>query len=337
MEQSVAELLKPGHLVEASAYWGGKPEDLELLGQVENFVYGLRAAGRDLILRLTHSSHRTPDQVRGELDWMDHLHRHGVNVAAPIRSSNGRFVETVPARGSAFIVTAFERAPGGAVDRNDPSVWNHALFEEWGRTIGRMHAAARTYVPSDPAFGRSEWYEEDLLVNAACYLPPSEGAALENLGRCVRWLGGLSQNPRCYGMVHTDVHTGNFFYHDGRITVFDFDDAAYHWFAYDIAMPLYYALLGFPYEAKEEQAAFCREFFPAFMHGYAHENAIDPDWMAQLPRFLQFRDRLLHVFCFKKFDMANLTEGQERFLNRMRATVGVENAYEHLDFSMQDA
>lgn len=334
MEKAVADLLKPGHLTEAAAYWGGKGEDLELLGEVENFVYGFRPSEMDLILRLTHSSHRTPDQVRGELDWMDHLHRHGVNVARPILSSNQRFVEVIPARGSKFIATAFERAPGVPPSRQNPEIWGPELFREWGRTIGRMHAVTKSYVNNDPAIKRDEWYQEDMIVNAIRYLPPSEGSALLDLAGCVHWLSGLPQNTDCYGMVHTDVHGGNFFYHEGRLTVFDFDDACYNWFAYDIAMPVYHTLLGFPADAKEEQAEFIREFFPAYMGGYFEENTIDNFWIEQLPKFLQLRDRVLHVFCYKKFDMENLSERQEAFMNRVRSSVGVENAYRYLDLSL---
>jgi len=43
-------------------------------------------------------------------------------------------------------------------------------------------------------------------------------------------------------LIHTDVHAGNFFVDDGRITVFDFDDSSYQWFASDIAIALYYTI-----------------------------------------------------------------------------------------------
>ena len=47
----------------------------------------------------------------------------------------------------------------------------------------------------------------------------------------------LRQESDAYGLVHADLHMGNFFVdHSGQMTVFDFDDCCFHWFGYDCAV-----------------------------------------------------------------------------------------------------
>jgi Ser/Thr protein kinase RdoA (MazF antagonist) len=87
-------------------------------------------------------------------------------------------VEVIPAGDTCFIATVFERAKGERVRAGNPEVWNAELFRNWGRTIGRMHALTKRYTVPDPAIKRPEWHEEELIVNAGRYLPPSETEAL---------------------------------------------------------------------------------------------------------------------------------------------------------------
>jgi Ser/Thr protein kinase RdoA (MazF antagonist) len=150
----------------------------------------------------------------------------------------------------------------------------------------------------------------------------------------MEWLRALPTDRESYGLIHTDLHLGNFFLHDGEIIAFDFDDAAYYWFIFDIAIPIYYSLLPLPMEDTEAQSAFIREFFPTFMAGYREHNEIDPSWFAAIPKFLLFRDLQLYIFCHKKFDFDNLTPGQERFLKRTGDNIRAGGAYDHLDFTL---
>ena len=54
------------------------------------------------------------------------------------------------------------------------------------------------------------------------------------------WLDSLPKDDDCYGLIHADIHQGNFFVDENdNITIFDFDDCHYHWFAYDLAVPLF--------------------------------------------------------------------------------------------------
>jgi hypothetical protein len=62
------------------------------------------------------------------------------------------------------------------------------------------------------------------------------------------------------------------------------------------------------------------------MSGYSEANCLDATWLQQLPRFFRFRDLILMVFCFKKFDPSNLQPGEARILNQIRSNLAEDSA-----------
>ncbi len=85
---------------------------MRFLRAVENYVYEFEVAQRPLILRFTHSSHRTTEQVTAELEFVDFLGQQGVTVARAVPSLQGSLIEHLPVDGGYFSAAVFERAPG---------------------------------------------------------------------------------------------------------------------------------------------------------------------------------------------------------------------------------
>lgn len=318
MESSVLEILRPEHLTEATARWG-EGDAPRLIGDVENFVYAWERDGEAVILRLTHSSHRTREQVMGELAWIDHLYQGGAPACRPIPSRSGAIAEVISAGETYFVAALFERAPGRPARPDDPALWNADLFREWGRVTGRMHALTKGYDPASPELRRPRVEDEELIASATRYLPASDTAVLRELNETVAWLRTLPRERDGYGLIHGDLHHGNFLVDEGRIAVFDFDDCGYFWFVADVAIPLYYILHGIPPEERDRRAQVAKEFLTPFWEGYSEENALDPTWLGHIPRFHRFRDLELYVFCHKKADPERLAEW--RFFQRVRANL----------------
>ncbi|SRR6266540_4381545 len=187
MEKAITALLHAEHIRQAAQCWQAEMKSLQFIDASANFVYAFEHEGRSLILRLTHSSHRHIDLVKGEVDWMRYLSENGVNVCMPVPSVHNQLVELVPAHGTYFIATVFERAKGKRATAGDPQVWNANLFTKWGQTIGQMDAVRKHYQIPDPAMKRPKWHEEELLLNARDYLPSSEKAVLNLVDRV--WIG----------------------------------------------------------------------------------------------------------------------------------------------------
>lgn len=335
MEKWVSDLLRPEHLRHAVRSWTADEVEPRLIGEVENFVYALETPEGGRILRLTHSSHRTADMVASELEWIVWLAEHGIRACRPIPTRSGDWIEVLPVGDTYFVAALFEQAPGRPVGFRDPdpAVWAPDLFHLWGRTLGRIHAASKRYVPSLPSLKRPEWHEDDIVVRSPDYLSPNDPGALEAMDRSLEWLRTLPSDREGYGLIHADLHQGNFHVHDGEIWAFDFDDCAYHWFIQDLAMPIYYSLMTISLEDTAECVRFMRGFFPPLIDGYRTENALDPFWIEQLPGFLSFRDLLLYAFCYKKYDPVVLNEGNSGFFNRLRRNVHEGASYAEFDFT----
>ena len=136
-------------------------------------------------------------------------------------------------------------------------------------------------------------------------LPPSEAIIIDKYSQLIDHLGTLPQGRDEYGLVHTDMHGGNFFVDDeGRITLFDFDDCLYAWFIYDLAMALFYAI---SHDCvSEEDVVWAERFLREFLGGYRCENTIADVWLEEIPHFLKLREIDLYAAIHRSLDLDDL-------------------------------
>ncbi|MBT2637359.1 MULTISPECIES: phosphotransferase [unclassified Bacillus (in: firmicutes)] len=299
MEKAVSSLMNQEILNDFLDRFGLERE-VKKLGDFENYVFETYRNGHPYIMRLTHSSHRSKDEVLSELDWIRHLNNQGLSVPEVFPSKNGLLAEEILAEDrSEFYGCLFAKAPGAAVSVRSEK-FNEELFEKWGETTGRMHQATKSYKPSEDIKARSSW-DEDELLSVEKYYPSDERVLVENAKEVIAAISVLPINMNNYGIIHTDIHSGNFFYDGEQIHVFDFDDASYHWFASDIAIPLYYSILyRIPASEEEERNRFGKVFLNAFIEGYQKANLLPDGWKKQVPLFLMLRDIVLYAVLHKK-------------------------------------
>lgn len=278
----------------------GLDRETKKLGDFENYVFETYRNGHPYIMRLTHRSHRSKDEVLSELDWMRHLNSKGLPVPEVFPSENGLLVEeTLAEDESEFYGCLFAKAQGSAVSVRSEK-FNEELYKKWGETTGRMHHATKSYKQSEGIIKRSSW-DEDELLSVEKYYPSDERELVENAKDTIAGISALPKNMDNYGVIHTDIHSGNFFYDGEKIHVFDFDDASYHWFASDIAIPLYYSIIyRIPASEKAERERFGQLFLDAFIEGYQKENKLPEGWREQVPLFLMLRDIVLYSVLHKK-------------------------------------
>jgi len=210
--------------------WDGDPGSLAHLATSGNVVHRFTRDGTPCVLRLTHPDHRTPAHTEAEMAFLEHLHASGVRANVPVRSRAGRRVEVVDGV-SACVLTW---NPGITV-APDSEHWNEAFFREWGASLARIHAAARTY--RGPA--RWDWRDEGLIADAGALFPANDAPVRAEFDRVMRALEGLPRPAADYGMIHADFAPANFTYVPGEgIHAFDFGNCCDHWFASDLAISL---------------------------------------------------------------------------------------------------
>lgn len=291
MKDEITKLLNNKLVSNAAVQWSASNK-IELLDNVANFVYQFQSEDQWKILRITHSSHRSEDQIIAELDWIEFLFERGVSVARPILSRNQRFTEPFPVRNSYFTAVAFEFAPGQLIENADPDAWNPTLFQNLGRIMGKMHKASRDYNPQKLKEKRSHWYEDDLIQNARQYLPLDQMQAADELEEILSQFSQLSTSPDDYGLIHGDVNPTNFHVDNGKITLFDFDDCSYNWYINDIAvaMPLYSSM----FKKSDWETRLC-EYIVWFMQGYKEENHLNDKWLNLLPICMRLQNLITLV------------------------------------------
>lgn len=252
----------PEHLAEAARLYGVSEGDLRPLGAFESDVYAFEIRGAPRILKVIAPTHRTPELVQAEVDWLLALLEAGVSVAEPVCAVTGAWVERLP--GSGHVAVAFERAPGSVVHS---SRWTDDLLERWGRLLGRLQAHSRGWTPPGP---RRHALADRSYASRAAELggeDPAFAAAARELAEAAAPLlvaGGAGLDA---GLVHADLHSGNLLVHEDRLTAIDFDDCGYGSYAFDLAMPLYYAVRLLARDGLAAADA-AERFLPPFMRGF---------------------------------------------------------------------
>jgi Ser/Thr protein kinase RdoA (MazF antagonist) len=316
---------------EAAARFSLEPESLKMLDGFENVVLEASRNGTPYILRISHGSHRTVDQIHAELDWLDYLSSHGLSVCTPLRSKNGDLVESVGNDHGQFIAVCFEKAAGGLVRRDD---WTRETTLNRGKLLGRMHALTRQYRSPSDQIKRYNWYDEDDFISYRKYLPSADTVVADRFAELQQALRAIPTDNDSYGLIHMDAHTGNMFFDGDRPTLFDFDDCAYDFFISDIAISLFYAVLMFPPERDRE--AFGRDFLNTMLEGYRSEYKLDNRWLEVIPMILKRRELVLYVAIHRGFDSDNFDDWCRRYLDGRKEKIDKRVPYLDLDWSEFD-
>lgn len=326
MEPKIREAYNDAILQEAMRRYGIRQDEIQLLDGFESFLYEYRRGAERRILRITHSLHRDAAAICGEVDWLAYLAEHGVSVAYALPSLAGELVEVLGEGEEYFCATSYIFAPGRPPRRED---WQNGLMGEVGRLLGRMNRLAKGYQPRDPRAARPHLLQD--LAGFERFLPPSERDIAEKYRRLVDSLRDLPVDREVYGIVHQDAHGGNFHVENGRITLFDFDDTLYAWYAYDVAMAFFYIL---PHDCSTpEDLAFARSAFARLMQGYNQETTLGERWLREIPRFLKLREIDLYIAIHRSLDLENLDPWCASFMKDRREKILNDVPFIAIDFS----
>ena len=328
MEKRIKELFNERIFAEAKTRYGIHLNNIRLLDGFESFIYEYKKGNKEYILRISHSSRRTSSMIAGEIDWLNYLADHGVCAARAVPSEHDNLVEVLGEDHEYFSVVSFEKAVGNPPQEHD---WDEALSLKIGRLLGKMHALTKHYTPGHSSYKRPEWYEETEDW-AERFLPPSETTVIRKFQELHDYLHTLPQEKESYGLIHTDVHRGNFFVEDGNITLFDFDDCQYSWFVYDIAIALFYII---PHHCSgKKNLDFAKNVFKRLMEGYSQENTLDGFWLQQIPYFLKLREMDLYVVIHRSCDLNDLDPWCQSFMTNRK--YNIEHNVPYLDINFDE-
>lgn len=309
-----------------------KKLNINKLGNSSNLIYEFKEGKEEYILRISEKPFEFLDYYEGEMDFVNYLFEGKANVSRVISSKNNRLVEVIEQNGIYYFISIFEKAKGNVPNVNDGMEWNSELFYKWGQVMGRIHNLSKTYSKHNSEVRRNQW-NEDIYFSEEFSLINKDDDIYKVWNEIVSEIRVLPKDEESYGLIHYDFHQYNFFNYNGEITVFDFDDCLYHWFACDIAIAIYHAIEAMRFINYEEKNQFASNFIKNFMNGYLLENYIDQYWTEKIPLFLEYRRICSYRFMCKILEEKDLDERKKVYMANRKEEI--ENRVLYIDFNFK--
>jgi Ser/Thr protein kinase RdoA (MazF antagonist) len=169
---------------------------------------------------------------------------------------------------------------------------------------------ARDYTPAAGRL-RFGWEQDELFRNIGSYLPQTDDIVWVEYSRLIKWLSGHPQDRDTYGLIHGDFGPTNFRYRNGSLTVFDFDDSCYHWYAYDLAVTIY------PHGWRKG----AKGLLEALLEGYLEEFRRGGDLRDEVIEFCKLRQLYMFLNYTKRWGLTNISEEQANWLAQKRENI----------------
>jgi Ser/Thr protein kinase RdoA (MazF antagonist) len=273
--------------------WGLAGAGLDFVAARENVVFRVRATdGRRYALRIHRAGYHDHAELLAEHAWTTALNQAGIPTPRPVPTLAGEPYAQIPWPGTGGglrhvglidwidgVPMTDAIAPGQA----DPVL----LLEAIGGVIAGMHNQAvvwtmppgfrRPLLDADGLIGEQPWW------GSFWDLPEFDAAQTRTVREArARMHAGLLAHGRHAGnfsIIHADVLPQNVLLRDGAPVIFDFDDCAFGWHAYDLAV----ALIPFMHDPRFDAIA------AAAVRGYRRERPFPAAEVEQLSRLLAVR------------------------------------------------
>ncbi len=270
--------------------WEHDPEPAQFYRSSANFVYVFRKDGERYFLRFAESAERTAAEIAAEMTLLDWLAGQGMAVTTPIASKSGRRVETVETDLGTFHAVVFAELHGAQMEIEALS---EAQFEQWGATLGSLHAAMRRYQdPTAPA--RRTWM--DRLTLALLAAPHHEPRVQAECDYLTAWLAALPVTATNYGLIHGDFELDNLFWQDDARAMLDFDDCSSCWYAADVAFALR--------DLFEGGVDLSSPSLRAFISGYTQHATLSEEAISHLPTWMRLANLFAYAKLMRAMDLA---------------------------------
>jgi Ser/Thr protein kinase RdoA (MazF antagonist) len=259
----------------------------------ENIVYRVDTRdGHRYALRVHRPGYHSIAELESENAWTRALSTAGVETPRPVPTRDGGGYATVPygEAGETRYVGLIEWLEGepmtALLDHGDPGLV--AACARLGELIARMHLQTEAFVPP-PGFARHRLDVDGLIGDDPWWGPfwhvpefseQERQLVLKVRDGMRRRLAAYGTGSGVFGLIHADLLPDNVLVRsDGVVAAIDFDDAAFGYRVYDIAVPLT-GLTGEPH---------FEELHDALLTGYQRHRPLTAEDLSLLPMFRLIR------------------------------------------------
>jgi Ser/Thr protein kinase RdoA (MazF antagonist) len=230
---------------------------LRFLGHSDNITFRVEDAGGSVYLLRLHRPalnywagiRQRPELIASELAWLEALAEGGFAVQRPARTCSGETVALVPVEsGEVIPATLLTWLDGQHFSAAGSEA--AAQVERFGALAARMHAFAARWTPP-PGFTRPQYNLDHFhRVFARLLRGVDLGVFSEEISWSLRAasqailseIAALPDGPEHWGMVHADLHVGNFLVNgntgDALIIPIDFSFCGFGHYLYDVSVCL---------------------------------------------------------------------------------------------------
>jgi len=263
-ELLTADLLSRWHETQACS--------ARLINYSENHTFLIESAAGKFTLRLHRPGYQSRPSIDSELAWLAALQRDtDLPVAMPVAGRDGALLQHADGR----LAVLFRFVEGREPQIDEPLA---ALFERLGAFAAQLHDHAEHWTP--PAvFTRQVWNAAHILDSDGLWgdwrVAPGVDAEISSIlaradAKLRQTLAAYGTGKDRFGLIHADMRLGNLLVDGDRVTLIDFDDCGFCWFAYDFA-----AAISF-----HETHADIPALKAAWLAGYQKIRALSPEDIA---------------------------------------------------------
>ena len=168
----------------------------------------------------------------------------GAVIPVPLPTCQGELFCTTERDGVPYVGTVFSWVPGVSMA---PAEIRESHMIAMGRATARFHQFSSTYAPPPgfvrPVYGDEWFFGQNAWSGSPTFirqLEPRDAQRLFDARDSIRaGLQKIPENASSFGLIHYDLHVGNFLFQDGQANMIDFDECGFGFYLFDVAHILF--------------------------------------------------------------------------------------------------
>jgi Ser/Thr protein kinase RdoA (MazF antagonist) len=288
--------------------FGCESSKLQLMGGYFNNVYEL-SLEEPLVIKIFNKEICNEQLILSEIEWTQYLNDNEVNTVIPIMISTDSYINQLP---SNHYFVAYKKVKGEKLDVYDNQTWNEKMFSVWGKNMAKMHCLAKSF---EGKYKRPTWNDHEIYK---LDIDQMDLKIQEKWETFFKEQETMAKTSNSYGIIHGDLHHHNILNNHGELTIIDFGDSEYNWFAYDVAISVYHAVQTVNDANKRRE--FAKLFFNSFMDGYSQNFSVD-EILKNVDYYVDFRHLYSYVYHIQYSDKEKLNKGQLKYLQDMKLSL----------------
>jgi Ser/Thr protein kinase RdoA (MazF antagonist) len=199
---------------------------------------------------------------------------------------------------------------------------SHQIHFNAGLALGKIHL----YTMSKKDYLRNR-YDQHPDLKLVDYLDQSiQDACKETLTK----INHIDKTNQSFGLIHGDYLYSNLLYQNQEVIVIDFDDIEYNYYIYDVAVYMFYLLLGGKPNQMDIEPNI--EVFKNFMEGYRSVNKETILPLDQIQTFFRLRQIKLYA-TIKQMDRSKQGPWQKQYIEMTDNQIKNKQDFIEIDYN----